>query len=65
MRKVKAMRDSLSVVDGLVLINARLYVPKGLRRRVLERLHPDPPKGWSVPPDGPGIACGGRRLGKR
>ena len=38
-RKLKAMRDNLSVVDGLVLMNARLYVPKGLMRRVLERLH--------------------------
>ena len=36
-RKLKAMRDNLSVVDGLVLMNARLYVPKGLMRRVLER----------------------------
>ena len=38
-RKVRAMGDSLSIVDGLVLMNVRLYIPKELRRKVLEKLY--------------------------
>lgn len=37
--KVKTMEDSLSVVDDLVLMNARLYIPRELRGRVLKKLH--------------------------
>ena len=36
MRKVKPMRDSLSVLDGLALMNVRLYIPKGMRKTALK-----------------------------
>ena len=41
LKKVRAMRDSLTVANGLVLINARLYVLRKLRQAALRRLHTD------------------------
>lgn len=39
LRALKSNREALSVVGGLVMMNARLYVPRVLREEMLERLH--------------------------
>lgn len=38
-KKVRTNADSLSIVDGLVLMNSRIYIPLGMRRKMLLRLH--------------------------
>lgn len=37
--RVKAMKDSLSMVDSLILMNERLYIPRCLRGKIHETLH--------------------------
>ena len=38
-RKVRANIDNLSIVDGLVMLNTRIYIPLELRAEVLRKLH--------------------------
>ena len=37
--KVKGNASSLSMIDGLILMNSRIYIPKAMRREVLQKLH--------------------------
>jgi transposase InsO family protein len=38
-RKVQANAISLTVVDGMIMMNSRIYIPKAMRSDMLRRLH--------------------------